>query len=105
MAEGGRRRVSEPVCLLWCLFSWSEREKLWPQSVKSHWYGFSPGTNTGRHGGGDSVHLLSLTASLASISRQLATKAELIHPGRIFTMLSESLGATLIYKLTLRENT
>lgn len=38
-----RVKSSKPVCLLWWRFSWSDREKLWPQSVKSHWYGFSPG--------------------------------------------------------------
>lgn len=27
----------KPVCLLWCLLSWSERENLRPQSVNSHW--------------------------------------------------------------------
>lgn len=36
----------KPVCLLWCLLSWSERENLRSQSLKSHWYGFSP---WGRH--------------------------------------------------------
>lgn len=34
--------ASIPVCRLWCRFSWSERENLRSQSLKSHWYGFSP---------------------------------------------------------------
>lgn len=54
-------KVSKPVCLRWCRFSWSDREKLWPQSVKSHWYGFSPGQRHGT-GEGDAVLCWELAA-------------------------------------------
>lgn len=36
------KSCNKPVCRLWCRFSWSERENLRSQSLKSHWYGFSP---------------------------------------------------------------
>lgn len=43
---GNEKWTYKPVCLLWCLLSWSERENLRSQSLKSHWYGFSPWRKT-----------------------------------------------------------